>query len=202
AEYCQYGKPAQCFIAITLGTGVGGGIILDGKIYSGHNGIAAELGHIVINENSENCGCGRKGCWESYASVSALIRQTKAAMKEDKNTIMHSLVSGNIDLVSGKTAFDAAKSGDKTAAMVVENYINHISVGICNIINIFQPEVIAIGGAISKEGDYLLNPIKEYCQRESYGGAFADIPEITIASLGNDAGIIGAAMLGKSNGVV
>lgn len=201
AEYYHIGKPMECFIAVTLGTGIGGGIILNGKIYSGFNGIAAELGHITTNENGENCGCGRKGCWEAYASVSALIRQTKSAMESDKNSLMHQFAC-DIESVNGKTAFDAAKKGDKTALKVVETYINHVSAGITNIINIFQPEMIVIGGAICKEGDYLLNPITEYCNRESYGANIAEMTEIKIASLGNDAGIIGAAMLGKSNGVV
>ncbi len=201
AEYSSIGRQMECFIAVTLGTGIGGGIIINGKIYSGFNGVAGELGHITINENGEKCGCGRYGCWESYASVTALIRQTKAAMESDKKSLMHeiALVSGDIN---GKTAFDAAKQGDKTALKVVETYINHVSAGITNIINIFQPEMIVIGGAICKEGDYLLNPIIEYCRKESYGANIAEMAEIKIASLGNDAGIIGASMLGKSNGVV
>ncbi len=202
AEYNHLGTNAKCLLAVTLGTGVGGGIILDGKIYSGFNGVAAELGHMVINEGGGKCGCGRNGCWEYYASVTGLIRQTKAAMENDKNSLMHLIVSGNIDQVNGKTAFDAAKQGDKTALDVVKTYINHVAVGITNLINIFQPEIIVIGGAICKEGDYLLNPIKEYCLAESYGASFTKTPEIKVASLGNDAGIIGASMLGKSNGVV
>ena len=169
---------------------------VNGKIFSGFNGIASELGHIAINENGERCGCGRKGCWEAYASVSALIRQTKAAMGSDEKSLMHKIAYASGD-VNGKTAFDAAKQGDKTALKVVEEYINHVSVGITNLINIFQPEMIAIGGAICKEGDYLINPIIEYCKRESYGADIAAMAEIKIASLGNDAGIIGAAMLGK-----
>ncbi len=201
AEYHHIGKPMECFLAVTLGTGVGGGIILNGKIFSGFNGIAAELGHISINENGEKCGCGRKGCWEAYASVSALIMQTKAAMAENKDSLMHKIAAES-GAVNGKTAFDAAKQGDSAALKVVNNYIRYISIGITNLINVFQPEMIAIGGAICKEGDYLLNQIKEYCQKEAYGASFSNIAEIKIASLGNDAGIIGASMLGRSNGVV
>lgn len=202
AEYYALGGDMPCFVAVTLGTGVGGGVILDGKIFSGFNGIGAELGHIIINENGKECGCGAHGCWEAYASVTALISQTKEAMMSDKNSLMHQIVAGDLNAVNGKTAFDAAKQGDKTAQAVVETYLNHVGVGLASLINVFQPNIIAIGGAISKEGDYLLNPLKEYCSKNAYGTAFAPKTQLKIASLGNDAGIIGAAMLGKSIGVI
>lgn len=201
AEYCVINKPMKCFIMVTLGTGVGGGIIIDGKIFSGFNGAAGEIGHIVINDRGEKCNCGRTGCLESFASVSALIRQTRDAMDKDKNSIMHK-IAGTYDNINGKTAFDAAKQGDKTACEVVKNFISYVSSGVVNIINIFQPEMLVIGGAISKEGDYLLNPIKEICKKECYAFGLCENTEFRIASLGNDAGIIGAAMLGKSNGVI
>lgn len=202
AEYYAHGGDMSCFIAVTLGTGVGGGIILGGKIFSGFNGIGAELGHIIINEDGKKCSCGTNGCLEAYASVTALIAQTKEAMEKDKTSLMYQLVGGDLNAVTGKTAFAAAKQGDKTAQDVVDTYIKHVAVGITSFINIFQPEAIAIGGAISKEGDYLLNPIKEYCDKYAYATEFSSKPQLKIATLGNDAGIIGAAMLGKSNGVV
>lgn len=197
AEYYALGGNMPCFVAITLGTGVGGGVIINGKIFSGSNGIGAELGHIIINENGKECGCGGHGCLEAYASVTALISQTKEAMAADKNSLMHQLTGGNLDAVNGKTAFDAAKQGDKTAQAVVDAYIEHVSIGLVSLINVFQPTVLAIGGAICKEGDYLLNPIKEYCDKYAYGTTFTAKPQIKIATLGNDAGIIGAAMLCK-----
>jgi len=195
AEYCLSGKKPECFVAITLGTGVGGGIIINGKIFSGHNGAGGELGHMVIKDGID-CTCGRKGCWEAYASASALISQTKQAILENKDSVMNEIIGGNIDKVNGKTAFDAAKQGDKAALEVVKNYIEYVACGIVNVINIFQPEILVIGGGICNQGDYLLNPIKEYCEREVYGGTSGDT-SVEIAQLGNDAGIIGAALLNE-----
>ena len=197
AEYHKIGKPMKCFVAITLGTGVGGGVIIDGKIYSGPNGAAGELGHTVIVADGEPCSCGRKGCWESYASATALIRQTRRELAVNNKSTMYELTEGNLEKVSGKTAFIAAKQGDASGLKVVNNYIRYISIGISNMINIFQPELLVIGGGICKEGDYLLNPIKEFCLNETYGSDDISRTEIAIAQLGNDAGIIGAAFLGK-----
>jgi len=189
-------KDVNHSITITLGTGIGGGIIIDKKIYSGFNDSGGELGHMVIHVDGEQCTCGRKGCWEAYASATALIRQAKQAAKENPGSVINQLVDSNLDKINGKTAFDAARSGDKTGGKVVKDYINYLATGIINVINIFQPEVLAIGGGICKEGDYLLNPLRELVQKHVY---CTDIPqtEIKTALLGNDAGIIGAAMLGK-----
>ena len=194
AEYFNIGQKLKCFITVTLGTGIGGGIIIDGKIFSGFNGAGGEVGHMVIKDDTSLCNCGRSGCWEKFASVTALISQTKVAMQKDKNSVMHKISNGN---VTGKTAFDAAKQGDKTATDVVNNYFSYVATGITNLINIFQPDMIVIGGAISKEGDYLLNPIKEICLTKCYAAGLCENTKFKIASLGNDAGIIGAAMLGK-----
>ena len=196
AEYFILNKEMQCFIFITLGTGVGGGIIINGKIFSGFNGAGAELGHTVITEDGEPCTCGRNGCWEAYASVTALIRQTKKSMAENPDSLMHT-VAAEEGKISGKTAFIAAKKGDEAGLKVVKAYAKHVSVGIANMINIFQPEMLVIGGGISKEGDYLLNPIKEFCNGQTYDKGGIPTTKISIAQLGNDAGIIGAAFLGK-----
>ena len=201
AEYYAVNKPLECMIMITLGTGVGGGIIIDGKIFSGFNGCAGEVGHMVIKDDGEKCNCGRTGCWESFASVTALIKQTKDSMQINRDSLMHE-IAGSYDNVTGKTAFDAAKQGDKAAVEVVNNFIRYVSAGIVNMVNIFQPDMLIIGGAISKEGDYLLKPIEEICKKESYAYGLCENTQFRIASLGNDAGIIGAAMLGKSNGVI
>ncbi len=189
------GKGTKNFIMITLGTGVGGGVIIDGKIYSGSNYAGGELGHTVIAVDGEVCTCGRLGCWEAYASATALIRQTKQAMIRYPDTIMWKLVDNDIEAVSGRTAFDAMRAGDAAGKMVVEKYVQYIAVGIANNINIFQPEIICIGGGISKEGELLIKPVKEIVAGENYARNIDKKAEIKTAELGNDAGIIGAAYI-------
>ena len=189
------GKGTNDFIAITLGTGVGGGIIIDKKIYSGSNYAGGELGHTVISMGGEMCTCGRQGCWEAYASATALIRQTKQAMIRYPKSVMWEMCENDINKVNGKTAFDAMRKGDDAGKMVVDKYIEYIAVGISNNIIIFQPDVLCIGGGISKEGDTLINPIKAYFDGENYARNIEKKTEIKVAALGNDAGIIGAAYL-------
>lgn len=191
-------KGKENVIAVTLGTGVGGGIIINGKIYSGKNGAGGELGHKVIMTDGLPCECGRCGCWEMYASGSALIRQTKEAAIKHPESIINEITGSDTEKINGKTVFDAAEKGDWVAKEVVANYIKYLSVGIVDIINVFQPEIIVIGGGISKQGENLLAPIREYAEKESYGQDLKK-PEIVAAILGNDAGIIGAAMLWKQD---
>ena len=191
------GKGTKDFVMITLGTGVGGGVIIDGKIYTGFNYASAELGHTVIQMDGEHCSCGRQGCWEAYASATALIRQTKQAMIRFPNSIMWQLVDNDINKVNGITAFDAMRQGDEAGKQVVEKYIYYISVGVTNNINIFQPEVFCIGGGISKEGDNLIAPLNKYYEGDNYGRSLKNKTVIKTALLGNDAGIIGAAFLGN-----
>lgn len=182
---------------ITIGTGVGGGIIIDGKIYSGFNFSGAELGHIVIVKDGLDCPCGRKGCMESYASATALINQTKAKMLENKESALWSVCGGDIDNVNGKTVFDAMLLDDEAAKEVYKTYIEYLACGITNFINIFQPEVLSIGGGISKQGDILIKPLCEIVEREQYSRYSDKKTLIKVAELQNDAGIIGAASLGK-----
>ena len=189
--YAGATKEVNDSIMITIGTGIGGGIIINKKIYNGFNHIGGELGHIVIVAGGEKCGCGRKGCWEAYGSATALIRQTKAAIEKNPDSLMKELAEKE-GKVSGRIAFDAAKAGDKAAQEVVDTYIEYVADGIVNMINIFQPVKLLIGGGISKEGDYLLNPIKEYFEKYDYN-KYLPKAEIGIATLFNDAGIIGAA---------
>ncbi len=184
-------------VAITLGTGVGGGIIINKKIYTGVNGIAGELGHTVVCINGEDCTCGRKGCWEAYASATALIRDTKRAAEENPDSYVAKLVNDNDGRANGKISFDAARKGDEVGQRLVDNYVSYVGEGIVNIINTFRPHAVVIGGGISKEGDNLLNPVKEYVNKYVYGGQKTNITKISIAKLGNDAGIVGAAFLGK-----
>lgn len=185
-------KGVKNAIMITLGTGVGGGIIIDGKIYEGYCSAAGELGHIALIYNGEPCTCGRKGCWEAYASVTALVRQTKAAMLANPDSIMNRVP---LDQVSGRTAFDAAKKGDKAALAVVDQYEDYIAEGLADMINIFSPEIIIVGGGICKEGDYLLDPIRAKIRDRVFGIGLLPERKIVVAELGNDAGLIGAALL-------
>ena len=185
-------------VMITLGTGVGGGIIIDNKVYSGFNHAGAELGHIVIEYDGVQCSCGRKGCWEAYSSATALIRMTREKIAEVGHTTkMWDMIGGNLDNVSGRTAFNAAREGDKAGQEVVDKYVGYLASGLASIINIFQPEVLSIGGGISNEKDNLLNPVKERIKGETYSRDNIKATDIRIATLRNDAGIIGAAVLGR-----
>ena len=188
-------KGAQSCVCITLGTGVGGGIIIDGKIYGGFNFAGAELGHTVIMVDGELCTCGRFGCWEAYASATALINQTRRAMVNHPDSAMWSIAE-DLDKVNGRTAFDGMRAGDAVAAQVVDTYIKYIATGLINVINIFQPEVLCIGGGICKEGDTLLKPLAAHIERERYSKYSSHQTRLCVATLGNDAGIIGAALLG------
>ena len=192
---CGAAKGYANSVMITLGTGLGGGIIIDNKIYSGFNYAGAELGHIVIEVDGLPCSCGRKGCWEAYSSATGLINMTKVKLAETKDTIMHEMVAHD-GKVSGRTAFDAMRKGDKAAKEVVDKYIYYLAMGIVNIINIFQPEVLVIGGGICNEKHYLTDPLMDIVDKEQYSRNSTKKTEIRIATLGNDAGIIGAAMLG------
>ena len=191
------GKGLDDVIMITLGTGVGGGIVIGGKLYSGFNYAGAELGHTVIEANGRPCTCGRKGCFEAYSSATGLINMTKEKLAETTDTVMWEMVKGDIANTSGRTAFDASRKGDKAGKEVVDMYIGYLACGLANMINIFQPEVLCIGGGVCGEGDYLLNPLKELINANTYGYERQERnTELKIAELGNDAGIIGAASLG------
>ena len=188
------GRGVNDCVAVTLGTGVGGGIIIGGKLFSGSNYAGGELGHMVIKFDGEPCSCGRTGCWESYASATALIRQTKAAMEKDKDSVMWQLADGKLENVNGRIAFDGMRKGDKTACEVVSTYEKYVAIGLANIINIFQPQKICIGGGISNEKETLINPIIDFVNQEVYANMGKPC-QILPAELGNDAGIIGAAQL-------
>lgn len=187
-------RGARSCVCITLGTGVGGGIILDGKVYSGFNYAGAELGHMVIMVDGEDCTCGRQGCWEAYASATALVRQTRRAMEAHPDSTMWK-IAGSLDNVDGRTAFDGMRAGDEAASQVVESYVHYVACGLINVINIFQPEVLCIGGGICKEGETLLKPIREYIFQERYSKFCEQQTRLCVAELGNDAGVIGAACL-------
>ena len=194
--YAGCGNGCDNFIAVTLGTGVGSGIIIDGKLVTGVNSAGAECGHSVIVVDGEPCTCGRKGCWEAYASATALINQTKAAMEEHEETIMHQLAEEE-GKVSGRTAFDAMRRKDAEGKRVVDTYIKYVAAGLTNLVNIFQPEILCIGGGICNEGETLLRPLRRYIESERYSVYSTVQTKLVKAELGNDAGIIGAAILYK-----
>lgn len=202
AAYGEYvagaAKGAKNAVCITLGTGVGGGIIIDGRIYSGSNFAGAEIGHTVIEVDGPECACGRRGCFEVFSSATGLIRMTKEAMDNDKDTLMHKITAERNGKVTARTSFDAMRMGDKTAKAVVDKFIKYLAAGITNTINIFQPDILCIGGGVCNEGDPLLLPVRALVKKEVYTRNSPKNTEIVIAKLGNDAGIIGAAFLGMA----
>lgn len=188
------GKGTKSMIMITLGTGVGSGIIDNGHLLTGAYGKGAEIGHMVMKLNGEECTCGRKGCFEAYASATALVNQTKKAMKENPDSEMWKVAKSH-SKVDGKTAFSAK---DKVAKDVIKNYLNYLSEGVVNIVNVFQPEIICIGGGVSNAGEKILKPIRKAIKNYSFARFGKKQTEVQIAKLGNDAGIIGAALLWKN----
>jgi len=191
------GKGYRSLVMVTLGTGIGGAMILDGKLYEGCNFAAGEFGHFVIQCEGEPCNCGRRGCFETYASATGLIRMAKQAMEteEGRKSSLWNLCSGETDGLNAEMIFKAAKKGDLTAGQTVERYLYYLSVGITDIINIFQPEILCIGGGVSRAGNQLLDPLKRMVDQQIYTRDSQVKTEIVTATLGNDAGIIGAAML-------
>ena len=192
------GVGASSLIAITLGTGVGGGIVLDGKIWEGINGFAAEIGHMVVDKDGRECSCGKRGCLEAYCSATAIAKATKAAMLRDSKSLLWRLCRGDVNSVNGATAFVAAARGDNTAKNVIDEFVSYLAVGVANIINVFQPEVLCIGGGISGQGDTLLLPLRERLRNEAFATNSA-YTKVCVAKYGNDAGIIGAGIMGENS---
>ncbi|MDD4839638.1 MAG: ROK family protein [Clostridia bacterium] len=186
-------KGAKNTILFTLGTGVGSGFVSDGKLVTGNLSAGAEGGHTVLRIGGVKCGCGRRGCFEAYASATALLRQTKESAEKNPQSLLAQMIveSG----LNGKTVFDAAKAGDKTANAVVKKYIKYVGEGVTNFVNIFFPEVVIIGGGVSNQGDYLIKPLQKFVSSHLYGKQYNPKVKVVRAALGNDAGIIGAAAL-------
>ena len=195
-EYVTGGYADDSFIMMTIGTGIGGGIILGGRLWSGINGAAAEFGHMTIRMDGVPCNCGRRGCFEAMASASALIGQARAAMRQSPDSALWGLCGGDIEAVEAKTVFDAAQAGDGTACALLGAYTTVLAEGVANLINIFQPAVLCIGGGVSRAGDVLLTPLRRKTARLIYSQNAARNTRIELARLDNDAGIIGAALLG------
>lgn len=192
-------KGSASSVMITLGTGVGGGIILGNRIFKGFNSAAGELGHTVLSVGGEKCTCGRRGCWETYSSATGLIRMTKRKMNEcEEKGIPTKMteIAESMGKINGRTAFEGYRAGDEAATEVVNEYIRYLAEGLTNMVNIFQPEVLSIGGGISNEGQLLLDLVTPFVKENCYGRGIVASPEIRIAMLKNDAGIIGGAVLG------
>ncbi len=191
-------KGAKNAVCITLGTGVGSGIIVDGKILTGSNFAGGEIGHMVIEVDGPQCTCGRKGCFEVFSSATGLIRMTKEAAEADKDSILNEYYVSDGNRYSARHAFNAMRAGDKAGKAVVDKYVKYLAAGITNTINTFQPDILCIGGGVCNEGDPLLVPVKELVASEVYTRMIPKNTKIVVAELGNDAGIIGAAFLGNA----
>ena len=186
-------------LMVTLGTGVGGGFVLQNRIFSGADHLGGELGHTVLMYNGLPCSCGQRGCYEMYASATALIRQTRDAMIANPTSLMNQLCPGGLDSVSGRTAFQAARQGDASALAVVDQYVSYIAAGIASLVAVLRPDIVIIGGGICNEGDYLLTPLNQKLREFTLAADAIGVPRVVAATLGNDAGIIGAALLERQS---
>ena len=184
-------------VMITIGTGIGGGIILNNRIFAGGTRCGTEPGHIPLVFGGEKCGCGKSGCFEAYASCTALIRQTRRAMEKNPSSALWQFCGGDLNRVDGRTPFDGAAAGDETARQVIDQYISYLAGGISALINVFRPQAVILGGGVSNQGDNLIRPLAEEVRKYVYGADIIEPPVIRRAILGNDAGIIGAALIGK-----
>ncbi len=193
AEYAAgAGKDYHSLVAVTIGTGVGGGIVLNGRIWEGFNGAGAEIGHIVTVPGGRLCTCGNRGCLETYCSATALINDTKEAMVNNPDSLLWQ-VCGHTDNVTGKSAYEAAELGDEAAKNVIKKFIKYLSIGVANIITLLQPEVVCIGGGMSAEGETLIAPLDKLVKENGVIKSLSKRPKIRAAGLFNDAGIVGAA---------
>ena len=195
------GEGASSLVAFTLGTGVGGGIVIGGKIWEGVNGFAAEMGHMIIRPGGRRCGCGNCGCLEAYSSATALVADSRLAAAEHPDSVMNKAVNGDVSRINAIIPFRAAEQGDPVAAEVIDTFISNLAIGIANIINVFQPEVVCIGGGISAEGEKLLAPLRNKVFEIAFGPE-GSRTRIETAAFMNDAGIIGSALLGLQEGIL
>lgn len=194
-EYQAGGGREDSFVMMTIGTGIGGGVILNGKLWDGINGAAAEFGHMTIRYDGVPCTCGRTGCFEAYASATALIRQARERMAADRDTLLWKLCGGEPDRVEARTVFEGAAAGDGACRALLDVYTTYLAEGAANIVNLFQPAVLCVGGGVSRAGEALLTPLREKTAKRIYSKNAKRNTRITLAQLDNDAGIIGAALL-------
>lgn len=194
-EYQASGSREDSFVMMTIGTGIGGGVILNGKLWDGVNGAAAEFGHMTIRYDGAPCTCGRVGCFEAYASATALIRQARERMAAVQDTLLWKLCGGEPDQVEARTVFEGAAAGDEACRALLDVYTAYLAEGAANIVNLFQPAVLCVGGGVSRAGEALLTPLREKTAKRIYSQNAKRNTRITLAQLDNDAGIIGAALL-------
>ncbi len=188
-------KDKENAVLLTLGTGVGGGVIINGRIFAGPLRGGCELGHVVIKRDGKQCTCGRKGCLETYASATALMEQAREAAVKYPQSLMNEMSNHEVDKIDGRIIFEAEKLGDEAARLVVDNYEEDLSIGIANVINIFRPEVIILGGGVSAQEEYLTDALQRKVDAMCYAGTIGEVARIVTSKLKNDAGIIGAAYL-------
>jgi glucokinase len=193
---CVSGAAKGCasVLLLTLGTGVGGGVVWNGTVFEGGPG-GAELGHALLAVDGELCTCGRKGCVEAYCSATALIREAVRAAQADPTSSMHALCGGDLSRMNGKIPFDAAQAGDAAATVVIQNYLKWLGEAITDMVNIFRPERVLLAGGICAQGEVLTKPLTDFVQEHAFAKRKLKTPPVCIAQLGNDAGMIGAAAL-------
>ena len=196
-EYMAGGYKEDSMLMVTLGTGIGGGIILNRKIWAGDNYAAGEFGHMTIAMDGIPCNCGRRGCFEAYGSATALISQARERMAQDKTTALWTLCGGDPKNVEAKSVFDGAALGDPACKELLDRYTTYLAEGVANLINLFQPALVCIGGGVSRAGDALLLPLREKTAPLILSRNASRNARIILARLGNDAGILGAALLGE-----
>ena len=197
AEYqAGVSRGTDSSVFMTLGTGLGGGIVMNGKIWAGAHGAGSELGHLVIEVDGVPCTCGKRGCAERYCSATAIIRMAREACADAPNCLIMRAVEGDMDNINAKVVFDAAKEGDSVAMQVFNRFVKYLTIAINNVISFVDPDMIILGGGVSRAGDFLLDAVKAALPEYLFYPTLKQ-PELRIASLGNDAGIIGAALLGK-----
>ena len=181
-------------VFVTIGTGIGSGIILNGKIWSGFHGVGAELGHVIFSLDGVPCTCGNRGCLERYCSATALIRMGREAVASRPDSLILKSAGGDPAKIEARTVIDAARENDPVATEVYTRWIHFLAQALANVVNFLDPEVIVLGGGVSRAGDFLLEPLRlEYSKYVLYNDL--PLPEIKLAVLGSKAGIIGAAML-------
>lgn len=195
------GRGHRSLVMLTLGTGVGGGIVIDGKIWEGTNGFAGEIGHVIVDMDGRVCNCGKRGCLEAYCSSTSLVSETKRIMKLYPDSIMWQMCEGDLNRINGITPFKARNQADEAAGLILDDFVKFLARGVSNIINILQPDIVCIGGGISAEGDAIMIPLRERVERMSFGEN-GRRTEIKTAKFFNDAGIIGGALLGMQKGKV
>lgn len=191
------GAGCKNVLMLTLGTGVGSGIILDNKIYAGADFLGAEFGHTKLIYHGKQCTCGQFGCVDTYCSARGLVEQAKDALSENRNSLLLKFCKGDLSRMSSKTVFDAAEAGDDTALKVLDQYIDYLSCAISNFVVVFRPEVVILGGGVANAGDVLVIPLQKKIYENTFASKEIGVPPVKVAKCGNDAGIIGAAFLEK-----